>query len=89
MSWVVVSLESWFDDFISFKSRDEDIKDPEKDKDSRWNGFEWFWTTKFTANSRITSEHQNHNGQEGFNTENGHRESQAEKINNCINISVG
>jgi len=36
----VVSLESWFDDFISFKSRDEDVKDPEKDKESRRNGFE-------------------------------------------------
>ena len=79
LSWVAVSLESWFDGFVSFESRNEAIKDPEKDKDRCRSNFDRSRAAKFsTRNWRIAPEHQNGNGQKGFYTENGHRESQAE-----------
>jgi len=69
-------LESWFDDFVSFKSRDHDIEDPETDEDAGSDRFNSFWSAEFAANSWITSDEQDHDGHQSFNTENGNGETQ-------------
>ena len=72
-------LESGIDNFVSLKSRDENVEDPEEDEN--WSSDD-FWSSgasKLTTNGWVTTDHQDGNGQAGFNTENGDGEAQARK----------
>ena len=73
-------LETGVDDFVSFESGHHDVKDPEADEDTAGNGLESLGTAQFTTDGRITTDHKNSDGNTGFDTEEGDRETQAENI---------
>jgi len=72
-----IFLESWVDDTISFQSGDSNIEAPEEDKYGCWDGLEELGSTKLSTNHWTSSEHQDGNGEQSFNTEDGDGESQA------------
>jgi len=70
-------LESRWNDSISFQGGNEDIETPEKDKNSGGHSLYWLGSSQFSANCRVTTHHQNHDGKEGLNTKDGDGKSQA------------
>ena len=72
-------LESGIDNFVSLKSRDENVEDPEEDENGSSDDFWSSWASKLTTNGWVTTDHQDGNSQAGFNTENGDGEAQAGK----------
>ncbi len=71
-------LEARINDFVSLEGRYEDIEAPEEDKDAGRDSLHALGTTKLPTNSRVATEQQDEDSQKGFNTEDSHREAQAE-----------
>lgn len=55
-------LEARIDDLVGFKGRDEYVKDPEEDKNSRSDGLDGFGSTQLATNGGVTTQHQDDNG---------------------------
>jgi hypothetical protein len=81
-------LETGLDDFVSLECGDHDVEDPEEDEDGRGNGLDVLGSSQFTPNGRTTAKEQDENGDQGFNTEHGDRESQAIKTNKNISLRI-
>jgi len=73
-------LESGIDNFVSLKSRDENVEDPEEDENGSSDDFWSSGASKLTTNGWVTTDHQDGNGQAGFDTENGDGEAQASRF---------
>ena len=63
---MILTLESRWNDSISFQGGNEDIETPEKDKNSGGNSLYRLGSSQFSANGRVTTDHQNDNGKEGL-----------------------
>ena len=75
----IARLETGLDDFVSLESGDHDVEDPEEDKDAWGDGLDVLGTSQFTSYGRTTAEEQDEDGDQSFDTEHGHGESQAAK----------
>lgn len=55
-------LKSWVDGAIGLHGGDEDVEDPEKDEDGRWDGFDEFGTTQLASHGRMSPRQQDQDG---------------------------
>ena len=72
-------LETGLDDFVSLESGDHDVEDPQEDEDAGGDGLDVLGTSQFTSNGRTTAKEQDEDGDQSFDTEHCHGESQAAK----------
>ena len=63
---MILTLESRWNDSISFQGGNEDIETPEKDKNTGGQSLYWLGSSQFSANGRVTTDHQNEDGKEGL-----------------------
>ena len=63
---MILTLESRWNDSISFQGGNEDIETPEKDKNTGGQSLYWLGSSQFSANGRVTTDHQNDDGKEGL-----------------------
>ena len=89
MDKLSVLLESGVVNITGLHGWDSNVGDPQADKESGSDSLDGLGSAQLAAHCGVTPEQEHHDGNQGLNAENGYRESQAEKINNCISISVG
>ena len=74
-------LEPGLDHFVSFECGDHDVEDPEEDEDAGGDGLDVLWSSQFTTDGGATTQEEDEDGNQSFDTENGDREAQAAKLN--------
>ena len=76
----LLHLESGVDDAVGLHGGDGDIEHPEEDESWWWDGLEELGSSQLSTNGRMSSDEKDEDGEQSLNTEHGHREAQAARM---------
>jgi len=78
----VVDLKTGLDDFVSLESGDHDVEDPEEDEDGSGDGLDVLRAAQLAADGGAAAHEEDGDGDQSFDTEHRHGETQAEIVAN-------
>ena len=80
VSVCLLHLESGVDHAVGLHGGDGDVEHPEEDECWWWDGLEELGSTQLSTNGRMSSGKKDKDGKQSLNTEHGHREAQAARM---------